>query len=245
MGEIRIGCSGWNYAHWRHGVFYPPRLPAREWLSYYSARFETVEVNATFYRLPSPSTVSGWVDQTPPAFVFAAKASRYLTHLKQLRDLPRHLALLLERLRPLVDSPKLGPLLWQLPPTFRRDRERLAEALAQLPTEIRHAFEFRHESWFDQEIFDLLRDHAVALVIADRAGAPGLLRSELTASFAYVRFHQGSGADGAYTPDELEWWRERLSGWSGHADVFAYFNNDQRGFAIQNALDLRAALGQV
>jgi uncharacterized protein YecE (DUF72 family) len=244
VGDIRIGCSGWNYQHWRNGVLYPPRLPAREWLSYYAARFGTVEVNSTFYRLPKASAVSGWVEQTPPDFVIAAKASRYLTHVKQLRELPEHLALLLDRLRPLVDSPKLGPLLWQLPPTFRKNRDRLEQALAQLPREIRHAFEFRHVSWFDEEVFDLLRDHSVAFVIADRAGAPAVTRYELTAGFTYVRFHRGQGPDGAYTSVELERWRERLSGWAKDGDVFAYFNNDQRGFAIDNALELRTDLGQ-
>jgi uncharacterized protein YecE (DUF72 family) len=143
---VHIGCSGWNYAHWRNDVFYPPRLPAREWLAFYARHFGTVEVNATFYRLPKRSAVEGWVEQTPPGFVMAVKASRYLTHVKRLAGLQESLEVLLDRLSPLVDSPKLGPLLWQLPPNMRRNDDRLAQALGVLPSGLRHAFEFRHES---------------------------------------------------------------------------------------------------
>ena len=128
--DVRVGLSGWNYAHWRGGVFYPPRLPASRWLEFYAERFDTVEVNSTFYRLPRVDAVARWVEQTPPDFLFSVKASRYLTHIKRLRDLGPGLERFLERIEPLLASPKLGPLLWQLPPTFRRDHERLAEALA-------------------------------------------------------------------------------------------------------------------
>src|SRR5437773_6434394 len=138
----RIGLSGWNYAHWRDGVFYPPRLPASRWLEHYAERFDTVEVNATFYRLPRRDAVARWVEQTPEGFTFSVKASRYLTHVKRLRDLGPGLELFLERIGPLLGSPKLGPLLWQLPPTFRCDHDRLAGALEQLPRELRHCVEF-------------------------------------------------------------------------------------------------------
>ena len=127
VNELRIGCSGWNYAHWRDGVFYPPRLPPRRWLEHYAQHFDTVEVNATFYRLPRASAVANWLEQTPPGFVFTIKMSRYVTHVKRLRDLPPSLALFYETIAPLVRSPKFGPVLWQLPPTFKRDDDRLRE----------------------------------------------------------------------------------------------------------------------
>ena len=123
--ELRIGCSGWNYPHWRAGVFYPPRLPQRDWLTYYAGRFDTVELNTTFYRLPQAAAVTRWVSETPPGFIFAVKVSRYITHVKRLTAVPEHLPLLYERIEPLLRSPKLGPLLWQLPPTFRYDPGRL------------------------------------------------------------------------------------------------------------------------
>ncbi len=163
----RIGCSGWNYASWRHGVFYPERCPARLWLDFYARHFDTVEVNATFYRLPTVKAVQGWVDQTPADFVFAVKLSRYVTHVKRLRDLGPSLERFYERIEPLVRSGKLGALLWQLPPTFKRDDERLAQALAEAPPG-RHCVEFRHESWFAPDVMALLREHGVALVIGDR-----------------------------------------------------------------------------
>jgi uncharacterized protein YecE (DUF72 family) len=246
MSEIRIGCSGWNYAHWRNGVFYSPRLASRAWLGFYAERFDTVEVNSTFYRLPRADVVARWVLGSPPDFLFAVKASRYLTHVKRLVDLPQHLAILLGRLAPLVASPKLGPMLWQLPPTFARDDARLAEALAALPTGIRHAFEFRHASWFEEGVYELLRRHNVALVVADRAGSAWLRHDVLTADFTFVRFHAGSeGGNGNYSHRELDEWAERLSGWSANGNVYAYFNNDWEGYAIENGRYLRAALGQL
>jgi uncharacterized protein YecE (DUF72 family) len=243
VGAIRIGCSGWNYDHWRNGVFYPPSLPSRDWLQFYARRFDTVEVNATFYRLPAATAVERWVESTPDGFLFAVKASRYLTHVKRLADVPVHVEKLLGRLRPLIESPKLGPMLWQLPPNFARDDERLAAALEALPGGIRHAFEYRHESWFDDEVYALLRQHGVALVIADRAGAAGLRRDVLTADFTYVRFHAGADAGGNYSHAELGGWKHKLAELAGTVDVFAYFNNDQHGYAIENALYLRDALG--
>ena len=152
---VRIGCSGWNYASWKE-TFYPPRLPARRWLEHYATQFDTVEVNATFYRLASPSAVDGWVHHTPPEFVFAVKSSRYLTHMKRLTDMDRGVGRFYDSIAPLAESPKLGPVLWQLPDRFARDDERLAHALSNLPPG-RHAFELRHPSWFAEPVFDLLR----------------------------------------------------------------------------------------
>jgi uncharacterized protein YecE (DUF72 family) len=241
---VRIGCSGWNYAHWRDGVFYPPRCPQRRWLAFYARQFDTVEINTTFYRLPRTSAVARWVEETPDDFVFAVKASRYLTHVKRLRDVPEHLPLLLDRLEPLLRSPKLGPLLWQLPPTFRCDLDRLATVLEQLPRGLRHAFELRHPSWFREELYLLLREHGVALVVGDRPQVRGFQSLELTADFTFVRFHHGSrGARGNYAPTELDEWADRLRAWAREVDVFAYFNNDWEGFAVRNARGLRERLG--
>ncbi|MBA2475520.1 MAG: DUF72 domain-containing protein [Actinobacteria bacterium] len=238
---MRIGCSGWNYGHWRERV-YPRGLPARRWLEHYATLFDTVEVNATFYRLPTRSAVEGWVAGTPPGFVFALKASRYLTHVKRLADLPPGIELLYEQIEPLARSPKLGPILWQLPGTFRRDDGRLAAALQALPPG-RHCFEFRHASWFADDVYALLREHGAALVIGDTPARPYGAR-ELTADWTFVRFHHGSrGRNGNYSERELDGWAERLDGWRRRVDVYAYFNNDWEGYAVRNALSLKRRLG--
>jgi uncharacterized protein YecE (DUF72 family) len=243
--RIRIGCSGWNYAHWRNGVFYPPRLAAKEWLRFYARSFDTVEVNTTFYRLPRVSSVARWVAESPEGFTFAVKVSRYITHIKRLLEVPQHLPLLYERIAPLLRSPKLGPLLWQLPPTFKVDLDRLAGALEHLHDGHRHAFEFRHESWFCEEVYTLLREHRVALVIGDRPEVNAFQAHELTAGFAFVRFHSGTrGRNGNYSHSELDEWADRLERWSREVDVFAYFNNDWEGFAVENARYLKARLGR-
>ncbi len=234
--ELRIGCSGWNYAHWRNGVFYPPRLAAREWLGFYAEQFDTVELNTSFYRLPRRASAERWAEETPDGFVFAVKVSRYITHVKRLLDVAEHLPLLYERIEPL--RPKLGPLLWQLPPTFKADLGRLATALEQLPRGERHAFEFRHPSWFTEETYTLLREHEAALVIVDPE------RLELTAPFTYVRFHHGRrGRNGNYSRHELDEWAERLRRLNQDADVYAYFNNDWEGYAVENARTLASLLG--
>jgi uncharacterized protein YecE (DUF72 family) len=238
---IRIGCSGWNYAHWRNGVFYPPRLPPKRWLEFYAEHFDTVEVNATFYRLPRKDAVANWVEQTPGGFLFAVKASRYLTHLKRLTDLDQGLRRFYERIEPLVRSQKLGPVLWQLPGNFRRDDGRLAQALETLPPG-RHCFEFRHESWFARDVYELLRLHGAALVIGDRPDRP-FQAHELTADWTFIRFHHGTrGRHSNYSDRELEEWAERIAGWAAQADVYAYFNNDRNGYAPRNALLLKRLL---
>jgi uncharacterized protein YecE (DUF72 family) len=243
-GRIHIGCSGWNYAHWRNGTFYPAHLPTSRWLDYYAERFDTVEVNATFYRLPTRRSTARWAGQTAEGFLFAVKVSRYLTHVVRLRDAATHLALLLERLEPLDGAAKLGPLLWQLPPTFRRDEGRLATMLAEVPKHRLHAIEFRHPSWFEPSVFELLCAHNVALVVADRPGAPATRELEPTADFVYARFHHGSrGRRGNYSRRELESWAATIDGWAARGrDVYAYFNNDWEGFAPANAETLKALL---
>jgi len=240
LKPVRIGCSGWNYADWRERV-YPKGLPTRRWLEHYATLFDTVEVNATFYRLPTHSAVAGWVEQTPPGFVFAVKASRYLTHMKRLTDLGTGLERFYERIEPLVHSPKMGPVLWQLPANFHRDDERLASALSRLPPG-RHCFEFRHVSWFAPEVYELLRAHRVALVIGDHPERP-FQTHELTADWTFIRFHYGArGRRGNYSETELETWKRRIASWRASVEVFAYFNNDWEGFAVKNALWLKERL---
>jgi uncharacterized protein YecE (DUF72 family) len=241
---VRIGCSGWSYDSWRGGTFYPKGLASREWLRHYSTRFDTVELNATFYRLPKRTAAERWVAESPDGFSFAVKVSRYLTHVVRLADTAKHLALLLERIDPLIAAGKAGPLLWQLPPTFRRDDDRLASALQELPSAFRHAFEFRHPSWFTDETMELLRRHGVALVIADRPEVHAFQRDDLTADFTYIRFHHGSrGRRGNYSHGELETWARRIRGYARTVEVWAYFNNDWEGFAPANAQALAALLG--
>jgi uncharacterized protein YecE (DUF72 family) len=237
---VRIGCSGWNYAHWRERV-YPKGLPPRRWLEYYATLFDTVEVNTTFYRLPKRSAVAGWVEQTPESFLLTVKASRYLTHIKRLTDMESGVARFYERIEPLVESGKLGPVLWQLPANFRRDDERLASALEHLP-QGRHCFEFRHESWFEEDVYALLRARGVALVIGDNPKRP-FQTHELTADWTFIRFHYGHrGRNGNYSERELEEWRSRIAAWRARVDVYAYFNNDWEGYALKNAVWLRSRL---
>ena len=243
--EARIGCSGWQYKDWR-GVLYPPGCPQRRWLARYAEVFDTVEVNATFYRLARPASVQGWLEATPPDFVFAIKGSRYLTHMKKLTDLDQGLERFYESIAPLVGSPKLGPVLWQLPEWFQRDDARLAAALEAIVPRPpgRHAFEFRHPSWFASEVYGLLHAHNVALVIADHPKRPWVPRDVVTADFTFVRFHYGHrGRRGNYSPSEIAEWAERLGAVREQADVFAYFNNDWEGFAVRNAVELKHRMG--
>jgi len=238
---IRVGCSGWNYEHWRNGVFYPPRLPPRRWLDYYAQHLDTVEINATFYRLPRETAVANWVRETPPDFLFAVKMSRYLTHIKRLRDLPPSLELFYGRIRPLVETTKFGPVLWQLPANFRRDEARLSEALAQLPAG-RHCFEFRHESWFVDGVYELLRSYGAALVIGDTPTRPFQVHV-LTTDWTFIRFHQGTrGHNSNYSDRELGEWAQRIEPWAGQGDVYVYFNNDRNGYAPRNARLLKKLL---
>ena len=239
MRPVRIGCSGWNYAHWRDLIY--QGLPVRRWLEQYATLFDTVEVNNTFYRLPLKSSVARWVEQTPPDFLFAVKMSRYITHVKRLTDLGAGIRRFYERIEPLVQSPKLGPVLWQLPGTFRRDDGRLAGALAALPPG-RHCFEFRHASWFAPEVYELLRRRGAALVIGDHPQRP-FQAHELTTEWTFIRFHYGSrGRNGNYSERELEEWAKRIQAWRRDVNVYAYFNNDWRGYAVDNARSLRRRL---
>jgi uncharacterized protein YecE (DUF72 family) len=236
----RVGCSGWQYDSWR-GRLYPERLGKARWLERYAEVFDTVEVNSTFYRLASRDAVARWVEQTPPGFVFAAKASRYLTHVKRLGEIEQGIERYYERIEPLVESGKLGPVVWQFPATFRRDDERLARALPLLPPG-RHCFEFRHESWFAEPVYDLLRAHGAALVIADHPRWPFQARV-LTTDWTLVRLHHGHrGRRGNYSETEIEEWARRIAQWRRRAEVLVYFNNDWEGFAVDNAVSLKRRL---
>ncbi len=230
---VHIGCSGWNYRDWR-GPVYPEGLPARRWLERYSELFDTVEVNNTFYRLPSESAVKAWAEQTPRHFVFSVKASRYLTHVKRLKTIEVGATRFFEPLEALVKARKLGPVLWQLPANFRRDDDRLHMALEGLPRG-RHCFEFRHPSWFTDDVYALLRRHKVALVIGDHPER--LFQTyEITAGWTYVRFHYGRrGRRGNYSERELEVWKRRIAAWRSRLEVYAYFDNDWQGIAPRNA----------
>jgi uncharacterized protein YecE (DUF72 family) len=242
VSEVRIGCSGWNYAHWRE-LIYPKGLPAKSWLEHYATLFDTVEVNNTFYRLPNVASVRGWVDRSPPGFLFAVKMSRYITHIKRLGGLEQGIPLFYSRIAPLARSPKLGPVLWQLPPTFVRDEERLTAALRALPAG-RHCFEFRHETWYVPRVYELLREHGAALVIPDSPKYP-FREIELTTDWTFVRFHHGRrGRRGNYSESELQEWAERIAAWRERGiDVYAYFNNDWEGFAVYNGRRMRELLG--
>jgi len=235
---LLIGTSGYNYGHWR-GPFYPEELPARQWLSYYARTFPTVELNVTFYRLPRRSTFAGWYEQTPPDFTFAIKGSRLITHLKRLADVEEDTRRFFAHAGELKE--KLGAVLWQFPPSFRLDLSRLESfctVLESVAGATRHAFEFRHQSWFTPELYEFLRQRNLALCVADAPRWPSC--EEVTADFVYVRFHGSHRLySSCYSTEELRTWVEKITRWrAGGRDVFAYFNNDAQGFALQNARDL-------
>ncbi|HET9109244.1 MAG TPA: DUF72 domain-containing protein [Ktedonobacterales bacterium] len=235
---VSIGTSGWHYAHWR-GPFYPNDLPTREWLSFYAQRFETVEINNSFYHLPTTDTLASWAHDTPPHFRFAAKASRYLTHMKKLKDPEPAVATFLDRMEALGE--KLGPILCQLPPHWGCDLQRLESFLAILPAERRFALELRDPSWQTPEVMELLARYRVANCVFDLDGVQSPIA--LTTDFAYVRLHGPAGPyQGCYGDQALSDWAERLRAWrtSLTSGVYVYFDNDQAGFAARNALELRA-----
>ncbi len=228
--RIHIGTSGWVYPHWR-GAFYPDALPEPEWLGYYARRLASVEVNRGFYRLPTRAQFAAWRDQTPEDFLFAVKASRYITHMKKLKDPGQTLPPLLEAVAGL--GGKLGPLLFQLPPRWRMDAPRLRDFLAALPDRLRVAFEFRDPSWHTGAVLDLLAEHGAAYCVHDLAG----FRSPraVTADFVYVRLHgPGEAYCGRYGAEALAGWAD----WLGRQTVEAacvYFDNDQAGYAVRDA----------
>jgi len=240
---IWIGCSGWVYKHWR-GCFYPAELKQREWLRYYARHFPTVEINRSFYRLPSQANFVAWAAEVAdrPVFSFAVKASRYLTHLKKLYGPEEPLARLVGAAEGL--GGRLGPILYQLPPRWPADAVRLGYFLDRLPWHVRAAFEFRDSSWYSPEILHLLDAHGCALVRAI-GGYYTPLEVPDTGGFRYLRVHGGLYGIGL-TEGELGFWAERIAGDAAAGrDVYIYFNNDPDCHAITNAFRLRELLAGV
>ena len=234
-----VGTSGWHYEHWR-GRFYPVDLPKSKWLEFYARSFSTVELNNSFYHLPSEKAFANWRDSSPEGFVYAVKVSRFITHIKKLRNVEEALEKFLERAKLLGE--KLGPLLYQLPPNMHRNDSVLEAFLKMLPRDLSHVFEFRHESWVDKGVFDLLRKYNSGFCIYDMPDFTTPL--EATADFVYVRFHGSAWLyGGSYSDDELNKWAKDITKLaSGRQAVYIYFNNDAEAFAVQNALTLAQKL---
>jgi uncharacterized protein YecE (DUF72 family) len=229
---VLVGTSGWQYRHWR-GVFYPRDVPQRLWLEYYAGQFGTVENNGTFYRLPAREAFEQWRARTPDGFVMAVKASRYLSHVRRLREPAEPVRRMLDAFAGLGD--RLGPVLLQLPPNLQADAELLARALGQFPASVRVAVEPRHPSWWSDRVRDVLAAHGAAMCWADRAGEP-VTPMWRTADWGYLRFHEGTAHPWPrYQDQALRGWAERVTGtWPEPATVYAYFNNDQEGAAVRD-----------
>jgi uncharacterized protein YecE (DUF72 family) len=239
-----IGISGWRYAPWR-GSFYPKGLQQRRELEHASGVLSSIEINGSFYSLQRPESYVAWAAQTPPGFVFSVKGPRFITHMKKLADVQTPLANFFAS-GVLALGPKLGPILWQLPPTFRRDDERLdawLEAVRRYPPAL-HAVEFRHESWFVPEVYGILHAHGAALAIGDdprRVAVPHVVTTE----WSFVRLHHGHrGRRGNYSETELQEWAQRLRDLARTGPVYVYFNNDWEGFAVANGKRLKRLLDQ-
>ena len=241
-GDIHVGCSGWVYRHWR-GLFYPEGLPQKRWFERYSQEFDTVEINASFYRVPPASTFAGWHAKAPPRFRYAVKVNRFITHMKKLVDCAEPLDTFLGLARRL--GQRLGPLLYQLPPSLHQDLGRLGAFLDLLPADLEHVVEFRHRSWYDDTVLDLLDRHGAGFVAHDLKD----LESPRWASgkAAYVRFHGTAGKyHGRYGDEALLDWTDwcvaqaRLG-----RSVWCYFNNDIHGHAIEDARTLKSMVGQI
>ena len=233
---VHVGCSGWVYRHWKDG-FYPAGLPQKRWFERYASEFDTVEINASFYRLPLASTFDKWREQAPPGFRYAVKVNRFITHMKKLLECERAVDDFIALARPLGTT--LGPLLYQLPPSLHKNLERLDAFLARLPRDLEQVVEFRHRSWYDEEVLALLDRHGVGFVTHDLVG----LKSPRWASghTAYVRFH-GTGGKyrGRYSDDQMRDWAQWLLEQQAQGrSAWAYFNNDIGGDAIEDARNLK------
>ena len=241
MSKVRIGTSGWHYKHWL-GVFYPEGTRASDMFQFYARYFDTVEINNSFYRLPTANTFDNWRESSPPKFCYAVKGSRFITHMKKLKDPQSSSAkffLAADRL-----GKKLGPILFQLPPRWKMNLERLEEFLQTLPPEHEYAIEFRDESWLVREAYDLLRKYNAAFCIHDFADMKVPL--EITADLTYIRFHGPTSAKywGSYPDRDLRVWADRIKSWRRDlSSVYAYFNNDPEGAAVKNALTLKQLVG--
>jgi uncharacterized protein YecE (DUF72 family) len=244
MAKSHIGTSGWNYKHWWNGEFYAKDLKPADWLAFYSKNFSTVEINTSFYRLPSEAAFQNWCTQVPPEFIFAVKASRFLTHIKRLKDPRGPLKLFFSRSKYLRD--RMGPVLFQLPPRFKFDSERVHIFLEALRPyvrgrKIRCAIEVRDPTWLVPPVFDELRRYGIALCLADWRDMP--VTGPVTADFVYVRRHYGKAAGGSYSKKELDEDITKIRNWMKRGlDVYVYFNNDMVGHAVRNAAYVRRAL---
>ncbi len=234
-----IGTSGWNYKHWSDGLFYPHGLSQRKWLEYYCEHFNTVELNVTFYRLPKEETFKGWYQRTPGNFLFIVKGSRFITHIKKMQDCKGPVELFISTVKLLKE--KLGAVLWQFPPSLKKNIQALEQFFNLLNnTGIRQVFEMRHASWFDYEIFDILQSSNACLCIADSDRWP--CAKEVTADFLYLRFHGRNGTyRSKYTDEQLREWTTFVKA-QDVKDTFAYFNNDIGGHAVNNAKTFREFL---
>jgi uncharacterized protein YecE (DUF72 family) len=237
---IHIGTSGWHYKHWK-GPFYPYGISTDDFLAYYAERFHTVEINNTFYQLPKKETFLTWRDTTPSGFIFSVKASRYITHMKKLKDPQQSLVIFLERVAILTN--KLGLVLFQMPPHWSINTGRLIAFLETLPKDYRYAFEFRDTSWFTNETYEALAKHEAAFCIYDLSGL--LSPKEVTADFVYIRLHgPESPYQGQYHTNVLSGWAETFSTWSQQGkEIFCYFDNDEAGYAAQDAMRLQEMIG--
>jgi uncharacterized protein YecE (DUF72 family) len=241
MARVLIGTSGWSYKHWENGHFYPPKLPAEEFLPYFAKHFPTVEINFSYYKLPPRTTFQQWARKAPSDFVFAVKASRYLTHMKKLKDPEEPLERFVESAGGL--GKKFGPVLLQFPAQWKLNLPRLLDFMSALRShpKRRYAFEFRHRSWLTAEVYECLRENNAALCLPVGWGIP--LDAQITADFAYVRFHGGERTP-FFEDDELRPWARRIRAWRDEGlDSYGYFNNDtlwhDRPAAIDNASRLR------
>jgi uncharacterized protein YecE (DUF72 family) len=234
--DVLVGTSGWQYDSWR-GPLYPADLAKRAWLRYFAERFPTVEVNNSFYVLPKPSTFERWRDETPEGFVVTVKASRYITHIRRLRDCADPVATFWERARLL--GPRLGPVLFQLPPRFAVDVDLLRAFVRVLPAGIRPAFEFRDRSWERDDVYEVLDGASAAFVLADRPGAR--VPDVVTGGWSYVRFHQGRPGEPDYPREKLRRWAARVAS-TDATSTYVYFNNDPGGAAVRDALAFTAML---
>ena len=242
MKKILIGTSGFYYEHWR-GIFYPEDLPKRRFFEYYMGRFDTVELNSTFYHLPRLKTTEHWAEASPPDFRFSLKAYRGITHYRKLKDVRDELYRYIHLIKPL--KPKIATILFQLPPSLHRDDALLEDFLALLPRGYRYTVEFRHESWMEPPVYDLLRSANVALCLNDFGKRP--MEPVVTADFAYLRFHGPTGRYGGSYDDETlaQWARWLKEETEGLRSVCVYFNNDVGGYAVQNALRLREMVDEI
>lgn len=241
QGAIRIGCSGWNYRHWR-GPLYPEKLAVKRWFDHYAAVFQTVELNTSFYHLPKPETFEKWRDQAPEGFRYAVKAPRFITHMKKLKECTEPVQEFLGRARRLGET--IGPILYQLPPGWSVNLERLADFIALLPPDLSHVFEFRETSWISEEMLAFLDARRVSFCVHDM---PGSATPRWAAGpIAYVRFHGGEGKYwGRYSDEGLLGWTDWIVDQSrAGRDVWCYFNNDMFAHAIDDALTLRAMVSQ-